>query len=267
MISKMLNNLRNNRTILLAVIAAFFVILAIAVGMITFQWGRQASIAGQTNDGTPASDAALDAATPVPTPDIVTNTPTTTPTPIATATPTPTPSPTSTPTPTPTPTPIVVITHVNALGRLETTEFVMRTVIDLANEPTNVWQEIFGSDQLMLVAEGKVVAGFDLDKVSKDDVIVRGAKVEITLPATEVLYSRIDNERTHVYQRETGLFVEPDKTLEGRARLLAEKALVDWAIERDIHKAAEKAGRAQIENLLRSLGFTEITINVKKKEL
>ena len=70
-----------------------------------------------------------------------------------------------------------------------------------------------------------------------------------------------------MYERQTGLFVEPDKTLEGRARQLAEEALVDWAIQRDIHEEAEKAGRLRIENLLRSLGFTDIEINVKEKEL
>jgi hypothetical protein len=91
--------------------------------------------------------------------------------------------------------------------------------------------------------------------------------VVITLPAPEILYSRIDNERTYVYERETGLFVPPDQTLESRARLLAEEALVDWAIRRDIYDEAERGGRLQIENLLRSLGFTEIVINVKDKDL
>jgi len=151
----------------------------------------------------------------------------------------------------------------NDLGRLETAEFVMQTVIDLENDPGNLWQEIVGSDQLMLVAEGEVVAGFDLKKLAEEDIIVRGTSVQIVLPPPEILYSRIDNERTYVYERKTGLLVTPDKTLESRARQLAEESIVDWAIRRGIYEKAEEAGYTHLENFLRSLGFTEITIKTR----
>lgn len=144
----------------------------------------------------------------------------------------------------------------------------MRTVVDLENDPSNLWQQVFGTDKLLLMAEGEVVAGFDLQKVdSKKDVRVRGSSVKITLPPAEILYSRIDNQKTYVYERKTGLLVPPDPTLEGRARLLAEKNLVEWAEQRGIYQKAETAGRVYLENFLRSLGFTEITIEVKKKGL
>jgi hypothetical protein len=218
--------------------------------------------------GTPVASEATGTATGLPVateaaapPQIVTNTPT------ATQTPVPTPTATPTLTPTPTPTPIVVINHIKDLGRLETTEYAMQTVIDLENEPGNLWEQLVGSDKLALVAEGEVVAGFDLTKIEEGDIQVEGQSVIITLPAPEILYSRIDNEKTYVYERDTGLFVAPDKSLEGRARQLAEEALVDWALRRDIYGDAEKSGRLQIENLLRSLGFTNIVINIKEKEL
>ncbi|HRV91344.1 MAG TPA: DUF4230 domain-containing protein, partial [Anaerolineae bacterium] len=184
-------------------------------------------------------------------------------TPPATDTPTATPFPTATPTPTP----IVVIQHIDSLGRLETAEYTMQTVIDLENAPTNIWERILGTDKLMLVAEGEVVAGFDFTKVSEDDITVKGTEVEINLPAPEILFSRIDNERTQIYQRETGLFMKPDPSLESRARQLAEKALVEWAMERGIFDKAESAGKLQLENFLRALGFTAITINIEDKDL
>ena len=226
--------------------------IAVAIGIIAFQFGQQATVANQTSID-PSERAAL--------PVIVTNTPTQTSTPTATATPRPT------STSTPTPTPIVVITKIDSLGQLETTEYAMRTVIDLENEPSNLWERIAGSDKLMLLAEGEVIAGFDLTKVTEDDIVVDGTQVTLTLPPAEILRSRIDNERTQVYQRETGLFVKPDPTLESRARQLAEEALIEWAIERDIFDQAERDGRVQLENFLRSLGFTEITITVKEEEI
>jgi hypothetical protein len=142
----------------------------------------------------------------------------------------------------------------------------MQTVVDLENDPSNIWEQIVGSDKLMLVAEGEVVAGFDLHKVHESDIVVRGTVVKITLPPAEILYSRIDNERTYVYERQTGLLVKPDPSLEGRARLLAEEALVDWATQRNIHEKAEDYGRIQIEYLLRSLGFTNIIVEFKESD-
>lgn len=249
---------RNTLLILLGAVVVFSALAAL-IGLGAYQLGQNAAPA-------PTAEIAAAAPTSEP-PKIVTNTPTptVTPSPTSTITPTPTASPTNTPTPTPTP--IVVITHINKLGRLETTEFAMRTVVDLENDRSNLWQKIFGSDQLLLLAEGEVVAGFDLEKVTEGDIVVNGTRVVMTLPAPEILYSRVDNERTQVYERNTGLFLKPDPTLESRARQLAEESMRQWAIERGIMDKATVTGRQQLENLLRSLGFTEVIINVKVNPL
>ncbi len=240
-------NLRLDREqVKLVALMVTILALASAIGVVAFQFGRQNSPA------TPPPTAIV-AATPV----IVTNTPT------ATPPPPPTPTPTGTATPTPTPTPIVVINHIESLGRLETAQYLMQTVVNLENEPTNIWEQVFGTDKLMLVAEGEVVAGFDLSQVTEDRINVSGKRVVLNLPAPEILYSRIDNERTQVYERETGLFLQPDPSLESRARQLAEQSLIDWAEARGIYERATRDGRRQLEDLLRSLGFTEVIINVE----
>jgi hypothetical protein len=241
-----------------------FLGVAILAGLLAFRLGQEYVRASETPVAAVVSPTAT--RTPVPPPPLVTNTPT------ATFTPSPTPGPTNTPTATPThtplPSPTPIIFDINDLGSLETTEFAMRTVVNLENDPSNLWQKVFGTDQLLLMAEGEVVAGFDLQKIDqKKDVRVQGASVKITLPPAEILYSRIDNEKTYVYERETGLLVPPDPTLEGRARLLAEQDMVKWAEQRGIYQKAEIAGRVYLENFLRSLGFTKITIEVKKKGL
>ena len=129
-------------------------------------------VLGPGRDGPTTELAQASPALTAPWPSVQTKTPTptstttATPGPTRTPTSTPTPTPTSTPTPTPTPTPIVVITGIHALGRLETAQYVMQTIVDLEKEPTSIWQQAFGTDKLLLVAEGEVVAGFDLTKVT-----------------------------------------------------------------------------------------------------
>jgi hypothetical protein len=196
-------------------------------------------------------------------PVIRTKTPTLTATPTVTPGPTDTPTPTPTLTPTPTPTPVVVITKVRALGRLETAQYVMQTVVDLERDPNNLWQQVFGTDKLLLVAAGEVVAGFDLTQVKASDIVVRGTSVSIKLPPPEILYSRVDNENTYVYQRETGFLVAPDPNLETEARRRAEQALMDWALEHQVLSKAEEFGTLYLETFLHSLGFTEVRIEVR----
>jgi hypothetical protein len=258
----------SNRRVTLIFVATLLVAgLVAAVAITAYRLGQQAVTASHvTGTETEATNAAIVLPTATRTsvpPRIVTNTPTTTRTPSPTPGPSSTLTATPTDTPTPTPTPITVITHIIPLGRLETTEFAMRTIVDLANEPTTIWENIFGTDSLTLIAEGEVVGGVDLNKIEPEDIEVQGASVRIVLPAPEILYSRIDNERTRVYERKTGLFRQLDDTLEGRARYLAEQSLREWAIERKIYEKAEASTQVQIESLLRSLGFTEITIEFK----
>ena len=202
-------------------------------------------------------------------PVIHTNTPTSTSLPTATLGPTPTPTgtptPTRTPIPTPTPTntPIVVNPKLKALGRLETAQYVMQVVIDLEREPNNLWQQAFGTDKLLLVAEGEVVAGFDLAKVGPEDVTVNGRKVSLKLPAPEILHHAVNEDKTYVYERQTGFLVRPDPSLETEARRRAEQEVLNWALDHDVYQKAEEFGVAYLHSFLRSLGFTEVTIEVQ----
>ena len=119
---------------------------------------------------------------------------------------------------------------------------------------------------IICIAEGEVVAGFDLAKVTEDDIFVVGTTVLLMLPPPEILYSRIDNEKTFVYERETGLLRRPDEHLETEARRLAERHLISWALERGILEQAEETGVFYMENFLWSLGFTRVRVEVRDGE-
>ncbi len=245
---------------LLALIAGMVLLIAI-VALLSFHIGKRIA-AAQRLPTPPPTRAFPDIRTSTPTP---TPTRTLTPPPTGTPTRTPTPTPTPTFTPTPTPTPRVIINEVRALGRLETAQYMLSTVIDLKREPTNWWEKLFGTDALLLVAEGEVVAGVDMTAIKPQDIVVRGNYVSIVLPPVEILYSKLDNSRTYVYERTTGLLRQPDKTLEGEARQNAEKAMLDRALEGGILEQAEINARVQIDAFLRTLGFTEIVITVRDR--
>jgi hypothetical protein len=160
----------------------------------------------------------------------------------------------------------VIISEVRALGRLESSAYLLQTVIDLEREPTNVWERVLGTDKLLLVASGEVVAGFDLARIEATDIEVSGPRVRITLPPPEILYSKVDNQRTYVYERATGLFRAPDPRIESEARQLAERSMVERALEGGILAHAEQNGRTYLEAFLRSLGFEEVEVLIRGGE-
>jgi hypothetical protein len=244
------------------ILVLILVLIAAAVLVITglpdITPAAPATEEARVSPGSRATRPAIQTNTPT-----ATSPPTSTPGPSPTSTATPTPTHTPSPSPTPTNTPIVVNPKLKALGRLETAQYVMQVIVDLEREPANIWQEVFGTDKLLLVAEGEVVAGFDLAKVTADDVHVDGTHVSLRLPPPEILHYAVDERKTYVYERETGFLVRPDATLETEARRIAQDEVLDWAEEHDIYEKAEEFGVLYLEGFLRSLGFTGITIEVE----
>ncbi|MCU0509273.1 MAG: DUF4230 domain-containing protein [Anaerolineae bacterium] len=201
-------------------------------------------------------------------PALTASPPAVTPAPTSTARSSATPVPTRTPspTPTPTPTPIIVLSEVNSLGRYETLEFLIQTVVDLERDPDTFWERVCGSDKLLLVAGGEVHAGFDLAKVRPGDLRVDGRSVSLLLPPVEVFEYFVKEDQTQVYQRTTGLLCRPDPNLETEARRMAEERLLDYAFKQGILERAEKAGLTQLEGLLRSLGFEQVNLKVQSAD-
>jgi hypothetical protein len=87
--------------------------------------------------------------------------------------------------------------------------------------------------------------------------------VRLILPPVEVFEYFVKEDQTQVYQRKTGLLCRPDPNLETEARRMAEERLLDYALEQGILERAERAGLAQLEGLLRGLGFEQVELDVQ----
>ena len=103
-----------------------------------------------------------------------------------------------------------------------------------------------------------LIAGVDLGKVQPADVSVRRRTISLRIPAAEIFSTRIDNARTRVYSRDTGLFSTADPNLESEVRQEAERQLQEAAMQGDILKTADGNARSTISSLLRGLGFKKV---------
>lgn len=154
-----------------------------------------------------------------------------------------------------------VVKEMRALNRLETAQFTIEKIID-AGTSGNAIQNILFGDQLLFIAHGEVISGFDLSKLDDDSVKVDDSAIQITLPQPEILFVRLDSEQSRVYDRKQGLLTKGDKDLESAARLEAEQTIRQAACDSGILTQASENGKKQITTILRSFGFEQITIQV-----
>ena len=150
-----------------------------------------------------------------------------------------------------------VVHQIQQLQRLETVSYTMDKII--SGEHGNAYLPKFlAGDRLLLVVHGEVIGGINLAGLQPGDVLIQGQKVSIHLPAAEVLSTRIDNARTRVYSRDTGLFSSPDPNLESEVREEAERQLRQAALQDGILKIAADNARSTISGMLKGFGFIEV---------
>jgi hypothetical protein len=156
-----------------------------------------------------------------------------------------------------------VIKEVQALSKIETASYTIEKIIE-GGTKGNAFQNIIFGDTILLIAHGNVVAGFDLGKIKDTDVVIGGSKLTLILPKPEILYSKLDNSKTKVYDRKLGLLTKGDKDLESSVRLAAEMSIREAACLDGILEQASTNVRQQLSILFLSLGFTEVVFEIPK---
>jgi hypothetical protein len=160
------------------------------------------------------------------------------------------------PTPTILPDPVTIINQVQALARLETIRYTVEKVIT-AETNQGALAALFG-DRLLFVAHGYVVAGIDMSKIKSTDIWLEGNILEVRLPAGEILVATLDNEKSYVFDRRTGLFTKDNSALETQARQVAEQEIRKSALEDGILDQAMANAQTYLRWFFESLGYTQI---------
>ena len=160
------------------------------------------------------------------------------------------------PTPTILPDPVTIVNEVKVLARLETIQYTVEKVVT-AETGQEILGELFG-DRLLLIAHGVVIAGVDLSELSRDDITISEGVVQIDLPDPQIFIATLDNQKSSVYDRETGLFRKGDPDLETLARQAAEQEIYLAAMEDGILQQANDNAEIFIERLLDDLGYEDV---------
>ena len=113
-------------------------------------------------------------------------------------------------------------------------------------------------NEIVLIGKGLVRAGFDLSKLSENDIIVNGDTLTINLPQPEI-FDIIMNPSDFTTEYESGTWNhELTKPLKERAKVDLEKNALDYGIL----QKAEDSGLKRLEALFKTFGFNTVVLTV-----
>lgn len=155
-----------------------------------------------------------------------------------------------------------VIEKIQRLNRLETVKYSLDTVVE-GQESNPVLPDALAGDKILMIVHGSTVAGVDLSQLKPDSVQItegsNGRSIRLSLPPSQVFSTTIDEAKSRVYSRDTGLFVSADPNLESATRAKAQADLQQAALNDGILDTASQNARAAITALLEGLGFTQVS--------
>ena len=160
------------------------------------------------------------------------------------------------PTPTIIPDPVTIINEVQSLARLETIRYTVEKIIT-----AETGQGAFAfliQDRLLLVAHGIVIAGIDMAKIKPEDLWLDQGVLNVRLPVSEIFSATLDNSKTYVYERDTGILKSPDQNLETVARQAAEDEISKAALEDGVLDQAMTNARTYLLWFFETLGYKQI---------
>ena len=157
------------------------------------------------------------------------------------------------PTPTIIPDPITYINEIRALARLETIQYSVEKVIT-GQTGGGTFDSLFG-DKILFVGHGTVIAGIDMEKLQPEHMRFENGVLTVNLPPAEIFIAALDNEKSYVYNRDTGLLTNPDPNLETLVRQSAEQEILKAAIEDGILEQAQINAEAYLFKFFSALGF------------
>lgn len=163
-----------------------------------------------------------------------------------------------------------VIEEIRKISELTTVCYYKEVVIkDKKTEPTmfNTFKRAmkFGTDscshEVVLIARGKIRAGFNFDKITADDIKIESETLTINVPCAEILDVIVNPSDYEVYTEEgEWSHEEIVKVQEKTAERIRQDALNDGIIEK-----ANRYGTDKLKSIFKPMGFKNVVINLKYK--
>ncbi|HEX4817188.1 MAG TPA: DUF4230 domain-containing protein [Nonomuraea sp.] len=161
----------------------------------------------------------------------------------------------------------VLLQSIKDLSRFEAATGTFQVVVDLEKDANFLPDAIKGT-RTLFVGAGGVDAYVDFSGMAANAVTVSPDRTEATvrLPHAQLEKPNLDNRRSYVFAQQRGLFDRVQDFLSGspgdqrELYLLAEQKINEAAVASDLRARADANTKAMLSGMLKSLGFTKVTV-------
>ncbi|MFC6082244.1 DUF4230 domain-containing protein [Sphaerisporangium aureirubrum] len=163
--------------------------------------------------------------------------------------------------------PPVLLQSIQDMSRYQAAAGNFQVIVDLEKDAPFLPDALKGS-RTLFVGVGSVDAYVDFSGLKDDAITISPDRTEVTvrLPRAQLERPNLDHQKSHVYARERGLFDRFNDMLSDNPAdqqelyVLAEQKIAEAAQQSDLRARADKNTKLMLEGMLKSLGFTKVTI-------
>jgi len=163
----------------------------------------------------------------------------------------------------------VLLISIQDLSRFEAASGNFQVIVDLQNDRKFLPYFLF-NERSLFVADGSVDAYVDFSNIAQGDIKVDptdAKKVTINLPAPQLEPPNLDLGRSYLYATQQGLINRLTDIFANHANSeqqlyqLGQQKIAAAALDSQLPQRAEQNTRSMLTGMLRSLGFTSVTVN------
>ena len=152
-----------------------------------------------------------------------------------------------------------VVTGIRKISEFNVITFYEELVLNEKKQGKAFFGQINTSNEIVIVAKGKVRAGFDLSKMKENDIAANGDTLTVNIPTAEI-FDIIANPSDFDIFIEDGEWSHEEVTkIENRAKAKLEEDALNGNI---LGKANEK-GPELLVSFFKSFGFNVVNVNIK----
>jgi hypothetical protein len=159
----------------------------------------------------------------------------------------------------------LVVSQVRGASELTTAVFTMEAVVPTRQE-RKIGQYTLGATTLLYIAYGEVRAGVDLKELNPNNVTVVNDTIQLQLPPPRILDSKIDVNRSSVYDYDRGfLGLGPDTApqLQSLAQQETLKKIKEAACKNNLLAQANDRAELVVEKLLNTAGYKQVVVKTQ----
>ncbi len=161
----------------------------------------------------------------------------------------------------------VLLKSITALSRYEAASGSFQVVVDLSKRTAFLPSFLEGSDTLF-IAQGSDIAFVSFSGLTGKAVKVSPDRTAVTvrLPGAQLEPATLNVRQSYVYAQQQGLlnrvgnFFSGNPNSQQQVYILAQQKIQNAARQSQLRAEAEKNTRSMLDGMLRSLGFTQVTV-------